>query len=126
MIIEERTKDFNHLGEVLKAYCLKLLASHYRTYDCRMGNNSYEYLIEREVFFEVRTSQSDDERVRLVQYHSDGPGMHKIVVNTNGQCYSNFEIFLSLDELENNLPKKMIKELDDEFYSYVEVYDDEE
>lgn len=118
MFLKEKLVGFNELAGIVKEYSLKLLTDKYNSGSCNLGNNGGEILSERESLFMVITSDFDDERIKLIQCGTDEVFPYKIVVETNGDLISTYEIGLMLDELEEYLPTKMIDDLDDEFYKF--------
>lgn len=118
MLLIDKLAGFNELAGIVKEYCLKLLTDKYKSGSCILGNNGGEILSERESLFMVITSAFDDERIKLIQSGADEGFPYKIVVETNGDLNSTYEIELMLDELEEYLPTKMIEDLDIEFYKF--------
>lgn len=122
MILKEKILGFNHLTELMKDFCMTLLSDSYSKGECDIGNNGGQYLSERESLFMVKTSELDDERVKLVKSEINDYYPYKILIETNGDYESRFEIELNLDDLEENLPTKMIEDLDEEFYKFTNKY----
>ena len=118
MVLKEKLPGFNELAGIVKEFSLKLLMDNYNSGSCNLGNNGGEILSERESLFMVNTNDFDDERIKLIQSGMEGGFPYKIVVETNGDFNSSYEIGLMLDELEEYLPSKMIEDLDDEFYKF--------
>lgn len=126
MLFKKKIPGFNELTVFVKDFCLKQLSSSYKDESYHIGNNGGKILSERESLFMVKTSEFDDERIKLIKKETDGDYPYKIVIETNGDYTSNFEIGLMLDDLEEHLPSKMIDDLDKEFYKFAEHYTDKE
>ena len=71
-------------------------------------------------------SEFDDERIILVKRGNDDGYPYSIIVEADRDYKSTYEIGLMLDELEDNLPEKMIQDLEDEFYKFYKNFTEEE
>ncbi len=126
MLLEEKIPGFNHLAGLVKDFCLKLLSNSYSNQSCQIGSNGGECLSERESSFMVKISEFDDERLFLIKKdNSEGGYPYVIVIETNGDYTSSYEIGLMLDDLEENLPTEMIEDLNDEFFKFTKNFIDD-
>ncbi len=74
----------------------------------------------------VKISEFDDERLFLIKKdNSEGGYPYIIVIETNGDYTSSYEIGLMLDDLEENLPTEMIEDLNDEYFKFTKNFIDD-
>ncbi|CAG2534345.1 hypothetical protein MAR621_03996 [Maribacter dokdonensis] len=118
IILKERIPGFSELAELVKDYSLKVLSKSYDDGFCLLGNNGGSFLSERESFFMFRMDELDNERIKIIKVDKEGESPYKLIIETNGDFESTYEIDLMLDDLETYLPPQMIEDLDNEFYKF--------
>ncbi|WP_228236864.1 hypothetical protein [Allomuricauda sp. M10] len=125
MRLKEKMRGFNELAAVVKDFSLKLLLEQYENGSCQLGNNGSARLSERESFFTVNRDEFGDERINLIQSGIDEGYPYYLAIETNGNLNSKYEIGLMLDDLEENLSKQMIEDLDEEFYKFYKNFSED-
>lgn len=124
MILKEKIPGFSELAELVKDYSLKLMSKSYCEGYCQLGNNGGTFLSERESLFMFKMDEFDEERLKIIKVERDGESPYKLVIETNRDFESVYEIDLMLDDLETHLPLQLIEDLDNEFYKFSQKFRD--
>tara|TARA_R110002126_G_scaffold9840_1_gene44204 strand:- start:6873 stop:7247 length:375 start_codon:yes stop_codon:yes gene_type:complete len=122
IILKERIPGFSELAELVKDYSLKVLSKSYDDGFCLLGNNGGSFLSERKSFFMFKMDEFDNERIKIIKVDKEGESPYKLIIETNGDFDSTYEIDLMIDDLETYLPPQMIKDLDNEFYKFAQNF----
>jgi len=117
---DERLSRFSDLTETLTLELIQILAENYNAGKLSLGNNLTDKFSEKEVFYTLTDSEFENEFLTFKYKNTEFGYPYEIILESRG-IDSPTELKIQVDDnLINKLPKKMITELTDRFYEFIQ------
>lgn len=116
--IDIRLQNFSRATDDLAFNLMKLLSECYVEHKLELGNNGIDKIKDREVFYTVVDSEFENVFLYFKYRDVDVGSPYQIVLESRGSD-SPSELKIHIDDtLLDNLPREMIKNLEEEFFKF--------
>jgi hypothetical protein len=117
---DERLSRFSDLTETLTLELIQILAENYNAGKLSLGNNLTDKFSEKEVFYTLTDSEFENEFLTFKYKNTEFGYPYEIILESRG-IDSPTELKIQVDDnLINKLPEKMITELTERFYEFIQ------
>lgn len=117
---DERLSRYRDLTETITVELIQILKENYLADKLSLGNNLTDNFREKEVFYTLVDSEFENVFLTFKLKNTEFENPYEIILEERGND-SPYELKISPDEyLVNQLPEKMISELSDRFYDFIQ------
>ena len=117
---DERLSKYRDLSETITIELIQILKENYLADKLSLGNNLTNNFREKEVFYTLVDSEFENVFLTFKYKNTEFESPYEIILEERGND-STSELKISPEEyLVNQLPKKMISELSDRFYEFIQ------
>jgi hypothetical protein len=118
---DSRLQNFSNVTDDLALKLMEVLSQCYLNGDLTVGSIGEYSKDSREAYFTITDSEFENVILHFKYVSTKDKSSYQIeLISRSSDSPSEFKIYLD-DVLLNNLPKAMLEELDEEFYSFMET-----